>query len=340
MVLHAPAPIDAAPLRLEELPEPVPGPGEILVDVSVCGVCRTDLHLVEGDLAPAPERARSGLVPGHQVVGRVAGRGPGAAHFAHGQRVGVGWLHRTCGSCAHCRRGAENLCRAPIFTGWQAHGGYAERMTVPEDFAYPLPDVWSDVEAAPLLCAGIIGYRALARAGVAPERGGWLGLYGFGSSAHLALQIARHWGWQVAVLTRDARHRELARALGADWVGASADPPPRPLDAAIVFAPAGELVRVGLRALGPGGTLACAGIHMSDIPALAYADSLFEERTLTSVTANTRADGAALLAVAAAIPVRPTTTTFALADANRALAQLRHDALRGSGVLVVGEGSG
>jgi propanol-preferring alcohol dehydrogenase len=333
MVLEAPAAIEADPLELREVPEPEPGPGEIVVEVSVCGICRTDLHVVEGELPPQ----RRPVIPGHQVVGRVAARARDARRFREGDRVGIAWLHRTCGACAYCKSGDENLCRAPVFTGWHVDGGYAERARVPEAFAYALPDVFGDAEASPLLCAGIIGYRALRRSGIRP--GGRLGLYGFGSSAHIALQVARHRGCEVYVCTRDERHQRLALELGAVWAGGADEPPPTALDSAILFAPVGHLVPVGLRALRPGGTLACAGIYMTEIPRIDYGRELFEERTLTSVTANTRRDGEELLAVAAEIPLRPRTTAFALADANLALQRLKHDAIEGSGVLEVAPGA-
>ena len=330
MVLKQPAPVESSPLTLEDVPEPQPGPGEIVIAISVCGVCRTDLHLVEGELAPVRER----IIPGHQVVGRVLRRGRAAERFPEGARVGVTWLHRTCGGCAHCREGRENLCRAPSFTGWHHDGGYAEAMRVPEAFAYPIPEIFDDVDAAPLLCAGVIGFRALRRSGIAP--GGRLGLYGFGSSAHIALQLARHWGCEVFVCTRGDEHRQLARQLGARWAGGAQEAPPEQLDAAILFAPAGELVPPALRALRPGGTLACAGIYMSDVPDLSYAEHLFEERSLTSVTAHTRRDAEQLLALAAEIPLRPETTRFPLERANEALQQLKRDEINGSAVLVLG----
>jgi len=326
-VVEEPGPIESAPLELRELPEPEPGPGEIAVDVAVCGLCRTDLHVVEGDLA----RQRAWVVPGHQVVGRVSARGPGATRFAPGARVGVAWLWSTCGTCPQCRSGAENLCRAPRFTGWHENGGYAERVRVPQDFAYELPDSLGDEAAAPLLCAGIIGYRALVRSGARP--GGTLGLWGFGSSAHIALQVARHRSMRVFVVTREASHRELALRLGAEWAGDVGERPPERLDAAVNFAPVGTLVPAALEALAPGATLACAGIHMTPIPELDYAKHLFEERTLTSVTANTRADGRELLELAARIPLVPRTTAFPFADANAALAALKAGLIAGSGVL-------
>ncbi len=328
MVLLEPAPIETAPLVAESVAEPEPAADEIVIDVSVCGICRTDLHVVEGELPPR----LSPLIPGHQVVGRVSRRGADARRFLEGDRVGVAWLHRSCGSCAYCRRDAENLCRSPVFTGWSVPGGYAERVRVPEAFAYALPELFSDAEAAPLLCAGIIGYRALRRSAV--RDGERLGLYGFGSSAHIALQLARHRGCEVYVCTRDARARALARELGAAWAGGADAPPPEPLDGAILFAPVGTLVAPALRALRPGGTLACAGIYMTPIPELGY-EALFEERNLTSVTANTRADGEELLAVAADIPLRPRTTAFPLDQANEALLALKRDGIRGSGILEV-----
>jgi propanol-preferring alcohol dehydrogenase len=327
VVLEAPGPIDRDPLVLSELPEP--GPGDLLVQVSVCGICRTDLHVIEGEL----ERVRDRVVPGHQVVGRVLRRGAGARRFEEGDRVGVAWLHAACGRCRYCLEGAENLCRDPVFTGWHVDGGYAERVRVPEAFAYAIPEVFSDPDAAPLLCAGIIGYRALRRSGIEP--GGRLGLYGFGSSAHIALQVARHRGCEVYVSTRDERHQRLARELGARWAGGADAAPPVELDAAILFAPVGHLAPPALRALRPGGTLACAGIHMTDIPRIDYARELFFERTLTSVTASTRADGEELLAVASEIPIRPRTMRFRLDQANEALKRLKHDAIEGSAVLEI-----
>lgn len=330
MVLDAPAPIDSRPLRLADLPLPDPGTGEIRVRVLLCGVCRTDLHVVEGDLAPR----RSPIVPGHQVVGVVDALGAGCRRFAAGQRVGIAWLRATCGTCAYCRAGAENLCPAARFTGWHEHGGYAEHALVREDFAYALPDAIGDAEATPLLCAGIIGYRALRRAEIRP--GCRLGLYGFGASAHIAIQVARHLGCRVFVMTREARHRALAATLGAEWTGGATDPPPEPLDGAVLFAPAGELVPPALAALDRGGTLAVAGIHLSEIPPLDYQRHLFHERTLRSVTANTRQDGVDLLRIAAEIPIRPHTVPFPLAQANEALRQLKHDGFEGAAVLRVG----
>jgi alcohol dehydrogenase, propanol-preferring len=327
MQLRVPAPIEARPLEDVTRPVPEPGAGELLVRVAACGICRTDLHIVEGDLS----LSRTPIVPGHQVVGRVERLGHGAARFARGQRVGIAWLRWTCGECRFCRSGRENLCERAQFTGYHVDGGYAEYAVVPEAFAYPMPDVFGDAEAAPLLCAGIIGYRALRLSAVPP--GGRLSLYGFGSSAHITLQVAVARGCEVFVCTRAPRHRDLARSLGAAWVGDLGDPMPAQPDGGIIFAPAGELVPLALRSLAPGATLALAGIHMSRIPPIDYAD-LYRERVITSVTANTRADGEALLAEAARIPVRPAVTTFPLAEANQALERLKHGAIAGAGVLV------
>jgi len=327
MVLHGQAPIETQPLRSEDVPVPAPGGDELLVRVRACGICRTDLHVVEGDLPPVHAR----IVPGHQVVG-VVESAPARGRFGRGDRVGIAWLRRTCGRCEYCASGRENLCERAEFTGWHADGGFAEFAVVPAAFAYAIPGVFADVEAAPLLCAGIIGFRALERAAVPP--GGRLGLWGFGSSAHVTLQIARARGARVHVLTREPSHRELAQALGAVWAGDLGAPPPEPLDSAIIFAPAGDLVPLALRRLARGGTLALAGIYMTPTPPLEYTRDLFYERQVRSVTANTRADGEALLAEAARIPVRLTTTTFALTDANHALAALKRGAFSGSGVLV------
>lgn len=329
-VLRTQAAIERAPLRLEERAAPAPGPGEILVRVTACGVCRTDLHVVEGDLP----LVRSPIVPGHQVVGRVERSGPGASRFAPGERVGIAWLRQTCGACAFCASGRENLCEKSEFTGWHADGGFADYALVPEAFAYRIPPVFSDAEAAPLLCAGIIGYRALKRSEVAP--GGRLGIYGFGSSAHVTLQVARGRGCEVFVCTREPSHRELARKLGAAWVGDIHDAMPGKTDGTIVFAPVGDLVPRALENLARGGTLALAGIYMTPVPALDYERHLFYERSVRSVTANTRADGEELLAEAARIPIRPETTAFPLEEANRALALLKRGGFTGSGVLLTG----
>jgi propanol-preferring alcohol dehydrogenase len=333
LVLVAPAPIESAPLRSDSRPTPSPGPDEILVRVSACGVCRTDLHIVEGDLP----LVRSPIVPGHQVVGRVETTGALARRFQPGDRVGIAWLRRTCGVCESCRRGRENLCESAEFTGYHADGGFADYAVAPEAFAYAIPPPFADAEAAPLLCAGIIGYRALKLSEVPP--GGRLGIYGFGASAHVTLQVARARGCDVFVCTREPSHRELARRLGATWVGDIGDAMPAKADGTILFAPAGDLVPVALRNLGRGGTLALAGIYMTPVPSLDYERDLFYERTVRSVTANTRADGEELLAEAARIPIRPATTTFPLEDANRALALLKRGGFAGAGVLLTGEGS-
>jgi propanol-preferring alcohol dehydrogenase len=328
-VVAAPCPIDAGPLVPVERPVPEPGPGEVRLRVAVCGVCRTDLHLAEGDLAP--RRAR--VVPGHEVVGVVDALGPGCRRFGVGDRVGIAWLRSTCGRCRWCRRGAENLCPDQRFTGWDADGGYAEWAVVEEAYAYELPAGFDDVSAAPLLCAGIIGYRALRRAALPP--GGRLGIYGFGASAHLAAQVALAEGATVHVLTRSAEARRHALDLGVASAGPAYADPPEPLDAAILFAPAGGLVPVALAALDRGGTLAVAGIHLSDIPPLDYQRHLFQERQLRSVTANTRADGEEFLALAARLGLRVTTQPYSLRDADRALADLAHDRVTGAAVLVV-----
>lgn len=326
-VIRRPGPVDDGPLELIERDAPRPGPGEVRVKVSVCGVCRTDLHLAEGDLAPR----RPGVVPGHEVVGFVDALGPGTSRFAPGERIGIAWLRSTCGACRFCLRGDENLCLSPGFTGWDADGGYAEYAVIHERFAYRLPDVFTDEEAAPLLCAGIIGFRALRRAAL--PTGGRLGIYGFGASAHLAAQVAIADGARVHVMTRAREARDLALGLGASSAGDTFDPPPEPLDAAILFAPAGEIVPVALAALDRGGTLAIAGIHLSDIPPLVYQDHLFQERQVRSVTANTRVDGEDFLATAARIGIEVTTQAYPLARADNALADLAHDRVTGAAVL-------
>jgi propanol-preferring alcohol dehydrogenase len=329
MLLRSQAAIGTSPLEITELPTPTPGPGEIRVRVRACATCRTDLHVIEGDLPPR----RLPLVPGHQVVGTVDALGPAAARFRVGARVGIAWLRSTCGACRFCKGGKENLCEDSAYTGWTHDGGYAEYCCVPEAFAYAIPAGSDDVEAAPLLCAGIIGYRALRRSQV--PRGGTLGLYGFGSSAHITLQVARHWGCVVYVSTRDPAHRRLAMELGAEWAGGPGERLPVKVDAAIVFAPAGELVPAALLDLDKGGTVALAGIHMSPVPAMAYEPHLFWEKTLQSVTANTREDGEHLLSEAAQIPIRPRVSRYPLADANRALQALAADRVEGTAVLVM-----
>ncbi len=302
--------------------------------LSVCGVCRTDLHLAEGDLPPR----HPDVVPGHEAVGVVDEVGAAATRFVEGERVGIPWLHRTCASCRFCRRGDENLCLQPLFTGWDTDGGYAEYAVVPEPFAYRLPSEFSDEQVAPLLCAGIIGFRALRRAEVPP--GGRLGIYAFGGSAHLAAQVALADGVTVHVMTRSPDHRRLALELGCASAADTFDPPPEPLDSAIVFAPVGDIVPVALAALDRGGTLAVAGIHLTDIPPLRYGDHLFQERQLRSVTANTRGDGEDFLARAARIPVRVETVEYPFERASDALADLAHDRITGAAVLAIAPPSG
>ena len=323
----APGPIGGSPVRLVDRPEPEPGVGEVRVKVAACGICRTDLHIAEGDL---PLR-RSRVVPGHEVVGVVDRRGPHASRLEIGDRIGIPWLRHTCGRCRFCTRNRENLCIEPRFTGWDEDGGYADYAVVPEDYAYFLPAVFDDEHAAPLLCAGIIGYRALRRAGVPP--GGRLGIFGFGGSAHLAAQVALHEGAAVHVVTRSARARELARRLGAS-AGDPSESLPEKLDAAILFAPAGELVPQALGGLDRGGRLAIAGIHLSPVPPLDYHEHLFQERELVSVTANTRRDGEEFLELAARIPVEVTTVGFPLAEADRALRALARQHITGAAVLL------
>jgi alcohol dehydrogenase, propanol-preferring len=326
--VEAPGPIELRPMRAVRRPVPTLAPDEVLVEVAACGVCRTDLHVAMGDL---PVHA-AGVVPGHEVVGRVVRRGDLAGRFEVGERIGIPWLRFTCGRCRFCRTDRENLCAAPRFTGWDEDGGYAEFAAVPEAYAYRIPARFDDVQAAPLLCAGIIGYRALDRAEL-PERGR-LGIYGFGGSAHLTAQLAIARGATVHVLTRSEAARAMALELGCASAGDATAEPPELLDSAILFAPAGELVPVALRALDRGGTLAIAGIHLSDVPPLHYADELFQERQVRSVTANTRADGEAFLREAAAADIDVRTTTYPFAKADRALDDLWHDRVEGAAVLV------
>jgi propanol-preferring alcohol dehydrogenase len=328
-LLRAPLPVERNPLELAEVARPQPGPSDVLVKVAACGVCRTDLHVTEGELEPR----KSPVIPGHQVVGTVEQTGGGVTRFRRGNRVGIAWLHSTDGACRFCLSGRENLCDNAAFTGWTVDGGYAEYALGAEQFVYALPEGFADLQAAPLLCAGIIGYRALRVSGIA--RGGRLGIYGFGAAGHVCIQVARHWGAEVYVMTRDERHRKLAAELGATWVGAAADPPPRKLDSAIIFAPAGQLVIAALEALDKGGTLALAGIHMSPVPPLDYR-LLYQERVVRSVANNTRQDGEDFLRTAAEIPIHTEVEVFPLAEANRALNVLKNDAIRGAAVLKVG----
>jgi alcohol dehydrogenase, propanol-preferring len=329
MQLRETKPAEERPLELVDLPLPEPGPGEVRLRVHACGVCHTDLHTVEGDL----DLPRLPLVPGHQVVGVVEARGEGATRFEPGQRVGVGWLYKTCDQCEFCQHGLENLCENARFTGLHADGGYAEAMVVPEDFAYPVPDNFTDVAAAPLLCGGIIGYRALKISQIEP--GQRLGMYGFGSSAHITIQVARHRGCEAYVFTRSEGHQQLARELGAAWVGRAEDTPPAKVHGSIIFAPAGPLLLEALRVLERGGTVALAGVTMSPIPEIDYDRLLYWERGVRSVANFTRQDARELLQVAAEIPVETTVRTFALAEANEALLALKRSQIDGTAVLVI-----
>ena len=325
-LLHAPGPVERNPLDFTDVPRPRPLRGEVLVRVNYCGVCCTDLHVVEGELPPR----KSPVIPGHQVVGIVEELGEGAHRFPVGARVGIPWLHSTDQTCEYCRAGMENLCDHPEFTGYTADGGYAQYAAAPEDFVYSIPDKFDDEQAAPLLCAGIIGFRSLRLSGIKP--GGRLAFYGFGAAAHVTIQVARHWGVEVFAATRGAKHRQLALQLGAVWAGDAAAEPPAKLDAAIIFAPAGELVPAALRALKKGGVLVLGGIHMSPIPSLDY-NLLYQERVIRSVANNTRQDGEDFLRIAAEIPIRTQVNLFPLREANRALNDLKADRINGAAVL-------
>jgi len=318
VLLRRPAPVEQSPLELIELPAPEPSDSEILLRVRVCGVCHTDLHTVEGEIT-----GKLPIVPGHQIIG---------IDERTGQRLGVPWLHRACGQCEFCRSGRENLCERAEFTGFHVNGGYAEYAVVPADFAVKIPDTFDDAHAAPLLCAGIVGFRALRLSGIRPQQ--TLGLYGFGASAHIAIQIAARWGCEVFVATRGVEHQRLAKELGAAWVGRAEDVPDASLNAAVMFAPAGQLVPEALRALCKGGTLALGGIYMTPIPELKY-ELLYHERIVRSVTNATRDDARQFMQIAAQIPVRTEVETFPLAEANRALVALKQGKIRGAGVLMV-----
>jgi alcohol dehydrogenase, propanol-preferring len=324
--LPNPAPVEKNPLTLADLPVPEPGAGQVLVRVSACGICRTDLHVVEGELAPK----RPNIVPGHQIVGTVERSGGNAGRYPTGTRVGIPWLHKTCGRCAYCKSGRENLCDRPTFTGYSVNGGFAEFALAEEDFVYPIPDGFSDLQAAPLLCAGIIGFRCLRISGI--HRGASLGIYGFGAAGHVCLQVARYWGAKVFVCTREEKHRLLAAELGAAWTGGAMDQPPEKLDAAIIFAPAGELVPPALAALNKGGTVVLGGIHMSPVPSFPY-PLIYHERGLRSVANNTREDGRDFLRLAAEIPIKTEIQIFPLSQVNQALNALKHDGIRGAGVI-------
>ena len=326
MRFHRPDVINNNPLKLEKIPLPEPGPGQIQLKVTMCGVCHTDLHTVEGELAlPALP-----ITPGHQVVGTVESLGPGTDRYQIGDRVGVAWLNWTCGECDYCRNGLENLCETARFTGLHSAGGFAEYIVVDERFAFTLPNTFSDAQAAPLLCAGIIGYRSLRLSGIQP--GGRLGLYGFGASAHLAIQVARHWKCEVFVFTRSARHQQHAQDLGAVWTGLAQDPPPAKLDAGITFAPAGWIVPLALSHLRPGGTLAINAIHMSPIPDLPY-DLIYGERVLRSVANFTRQDAEEFLQIASEIPLRVAVEVYRMQEANAVLQHLKISQIRGAAVL-------
>jgi propanol-preferring alcohol dehydrogenase len=328
MCLSKAQPIEQSPLELLDLPAPVPGPGEVRLRVEACGVCRTDLHIIEGDLP----LLKLPLVPGHQIVGIVDRIGEGVTRFRIGDRLGIPWLFSTCGQCDFCQRGQENLCDAGRFTGYHVDGGYAEFVVAPATFVYPLPAGFSPSEAAPLLCAGVIGLRALRQSEVRP--GERLGLYGFGGSAHIAIQVAIHWGCEVFVFTRSEEHRALARQFGAHWTGRAEEDPPGRLDSAVIFAPVGRLVLEALRVLAKGGTIAIAGITMTPIPELEYG-LLYQERTVRSVANSTRQDVLDLLKLASEIPVRIEVQTFPLDQANRALHLLKESRFRGAGVLTI-----
>jgi alcohol dehydrogenase, propanol-preferring len=331
-ILRTPGSVDDRPLELATVAEPTPADDELLLRVHACGICRTDLHVVEGEL---PVK-RSPLIPGHQIVGHVAAIGPGVDGFQIGDRVGVAWLNRTCGKCEYCLSGRENLCDRALFTGWSVDGGYAEYVVAPAAFTYHIPLEFADVQAAPLLCAGIIGYRCLRLTGLQENewKGARLGLYGFGAAGHISIQLARARGAEVYVCTRDReRHQALAQELGATWVGDATADPPAKLDASIIFAPAGELVPIALRTLAKGGAVVLGGIHMSAIPSFPYS-WIYGERIIRSVANNTRADGREFLIEAAHVPVRTHVQTFTFDQANEALIALKHDAIRGAGVLV------
>jgi propanol-preferring alcohol dehydrogenase len=328
MCLSKAQPIEQRPLELVDLPSPIAGPGEVRLRVEACGICRTDLHIIEGDL-PLPTLP---LVPGHQIVGIVDRVGEGVTRFRIGDRLGIPWLFSTCGQCDFCQRDRENLCDAGRFTGYHVDGGYAEFVVAPEAFVYPLPAGFSPSEAAPLLCAGVIGLRALRQSEVRP--GERLGLYGFGGSAHIAIQVAIHWGCEVFVFTRSEEHRALARHFGAHWTGRAEEDPPGRLDSAVIFAPVGRLVLEALRVLRKGGTVSIAGITMTPIPELAY-PLLYQERTVRSVSNSTRQDVIDLMKLAAGIPIRTEVHTFPLDEANRALHLLKESRFRGTGVLTI-----
>jgi propanol-preferring alcohol dehydrogenase len=327
-ILYHPAPVEETPLALVDLPCPVPEAGELLIAIHTCGVCHTDLHVVEGELPDS----KLPIIPGHEIVGTVTAAGPGVTHFQVGDRVGIPWLHEVCGECEFCRRGQENLCPNARFTGYTVDGGYAEYTTVPADYATPIPGCFSDDEAAPLLCAGIVGYRSIRLSDLQP--GERLGIYGFGASGHIVIQVARHWGCEVFVFTRSSAHQQHARELGAAWAGLAQDDPPAPLDRAIVFAPAGWIVPLALGHLRQGGTLCINAIHMSPIPEMPYL-LLWHERTIRTVANVTRRDAEEFMPLAAEIPIHTDTQGFDLEAANHALWLLKQSAINGAAVLHV-----
>lgn len=327
MVLEESSPIETEPLKLVDIQIPKVGPSEILVQINVCGVCHTDLHTVEGELP----LIKKPIVPGHQIVGTVEKKGKKVERFKIGDRVGMAWLYSTCRQCNLCKSGKENLCVDAKFTGYHVDGGYAQYTVVSEDFAYVIPEIFDDREAAPLLCAGIVGFRALRQSEIKPTQR--LGLYGFGASAHIAIQVANFWGCKVYVFTRSKEHQELAKELGVEWVGKPFDKPPQKQDSAVIFAPAGEIVPVALENLDRGGTCSLAGIYMSPIPELDYEKHLYFEKTLRSVTASTRKDGQDLLDIASKVPIKPETSLFPLKDANRVLKRVKESTINGAAVL-------
>ncbi|HVT90131.1 MAG TPA: zinc-dependent alcohol dehydrogenase family protein [Tepidisphaeraceae bacterium] len=329
MQLTQTGPIESGPLKYVELPDPAPGPGEVRIKIHCCAICRTDLHIIEGDI----DAPKIPIIPGHQIVGTVDEVGAGCRHLKRGDRIGAAWLRYTCGVCRFCTSHRENLCPNSQYTGFHVDGGFAEFAIVPEDFAYELPRQYDDITVAPLLCAGMIGYRALKRSNL--QRGGKLAIFGFGSSAHIILQIVRGRGNEAYVVSRSDNHQKLARELGATWCGTDASQMPSPVESAIVFAPAGDVVLPALASLDSGGTVALAGIHMSPIPSLDYDKFLFRERDVHPVTANTRGDGIELLAEAAAAGVKPQIRKYDLKDANRALQDLKAGRIDGTGVLVM-----
>jgi propanol-preferring alcohol dehydrogenase len=329
MVLESHSPIETAPLQWVDVPMPEPADQEIRIKISACGICRTDLHVIEGEL---PTKILP-IIPGHQIIGVVDKVGTGCKRFTVGTRIGIAWLRWTCGQCEFCKTGKENLCPESKYTGYNNHGGYAEYAVVNENYAYEIPKIFSDEEAVPLLCAGIVGYRALQRS-LLPN-GGTLAIFGFGSSAHMIIQVVLHRSCRVLVVTRGEKHRELARQMGAYWVGEGVDSLPEKVDSAIIFAPVGGILPQALSALKRGGTVSLAGIHMSEIPKLDYSEHLFYERNVHSVTANTREDGINFLKEASEIPIKPHMRTYPLQDANIALQDLKNDRINGTGVLII-----